>query len=96
MIKYENSIKRKIKEIYERNQEVTGKELSKILKCDLNWARMCLSNLKYDDGKAEYKSYMTAPPPTKDSRHHDSNRWHDIEEDIKEVDVDELYKQATR
>ena len=50
MIKYKNSIKRKIKEIYERNQEVTGNELSKLLKCDLNWARMCLAKLKYEDG----------------------------------------------
>ena len=94
MIKYENSIQRKIKEIYERNQEVTGNELSKLLKCDLNWARMCLANLKYEDGKAEYKPYIVSPPPSREERYHDSNRWHDIEEDIKEVNVDELYKNA--
>ena len=50
---------------------------------------------KDEDAKKVFKPYNIAPPPTNDSRHHDSNRWHDIEEDIKHVNVDELYKKAT-
>ena len=94
MIKYKNSLLRHIDEIYKRNPEVKPSEIAKLLNCTYNHARMRLTELKYRDSKAAYKPYMTEPPPTKDSRYHDSNRWHDIEEDIKEVDVDELYKNA--
>ena len=94
MIKYNNSLLRHIDEIYQRNKEVTAKEVAHVLNCTLNHARMRLCELRYKDAKGEYKPYMVSPPPSKEERYHDSNRWHDIEEDIKEVDVDELYKQA--
>jgi hypothetical protein len=96
MILYKQSYIKQIDDIYKRNKDVTTKEIHDVLKCDYNHIRMRLAKLRYDDGKENYKPYMCAPPPTKDSRHHDSNRWHDIEEDIKHVNVDELYKQATR
>ena len=94
MIKYNNSLLRHIDEIYQRNKEVTAKEVAHVLNCTLNHARMRLCELRYRDAKGEYKPYMVSPPPSREERYHDSNRWHDIEEDIKEVDVDELYKQA--
>ena len=94
MIKYNNSLLRHIDEIYQRNKEVTAKEVAHVLNCTLNHARMRLCELRYRDGKAEYKPYIVSPPPSREERYHDSNRWHDIEKDIKEVDVDELYKKA--
>jgi len=94
MIKYNNSLLRHIDEIYHRNKEVTAKEVAHVLNCTLNHARMRLCELRYRDAKGEYKPYMVPPPPSREERYHDSNRWHDIEEDIKEVDVDELYKNA--
>ena len=94
MIKYNNSLLRHIDEIYQRNKDVTAKEVATVLNCTLNHARMRLCELRYKEGKAEYKPYMVSPPPSKDERYHDSNRWHDIEEDIKDVNVDEIYKQA--
>ena len=94
MIKYNNSLLRHIDEIYQRNKEVTAKEVAHVLNCTLNHARMRLCELRYRDAKGEYKPYMVSPPPSREERYHDSNRWHDIEDDIKEVDVDELYKQA--
>ena len=94
MIKYNNSLLRHIDEIYQRNKEVTAKEVAHVLNCTLNHARMRLCELRYRDAKGEYKPYMVPPPPSREERYHDSNRWHDIEEDIKEVDVDELYKKA--
>jgi hypothetical protein len=93
---YKKSYIRQIDEIYARNKDVTYKQIQEVLKCDLNHVRMRLVKLRYEDAKKVFKPYNIAPPPTKDSRHHDSNRWHDIEEDIKHVNVDELYKQATR
>ena len=92
MITYKNSLLRHIDEIYQRNKEVTAKEVAHVLNCTLNHARMRLCELRYRDAKGEYKPYMVPPPPSREERYHDSNRWHDIEEDIKEVDVDELYK----
>ena len=94
MIKYKNSLLRHIDEIYQRNKDVTAKEVAHVLNCTLNHARMRLTELRYRDAKGEYKPYMVSPPPSREERYHDSNRWHDIEEDIKEVDVDELYKNA--
>jgi len=94
MITYKNSLLRHIDEIYQRNKEVTAKEVAHVLNCTVNHARMRLCELRYRDAKGEYKPYMVPPPPSREERHHDSNRWHDIEEDIKEVDVDELYKNA--
>ena len=94
MIKYNNSLLRHIDEIYQRNKEVTAKEVAHVLNCTLNHARMRLCELRYRDAKGEYKPYIVPPPPSKEERYHDCNRWHDIEEDIKEVDVDELYKNA--
>ena len=94
MITYNNSLLRQIDEIYQRNKDVTAKEVANVLNCTLNHARMRLCELRYKEGKAEYKPYMVSPPPSREERYHDSNRWHDIEEDIKDVDVDELYKQA--
>jgi len=94
MIKYNNSLLRHIDEIYQRNKEVTAKEVAHVLNCTLNHARMRLCELRYRDAKGEYKPYMVPPPPSREERYHDSNRWHDIEEDIKEVNVDELYKNA--
>ena len=94
MITYKNSLLRHIDEIYQRNKEVTAKEVAHVLNCTLNHARMRLTELRYRDAKGEYKPYMVSPPPSREERYHDSNRWHDIEEDIKEVDVDELYKNA--
>ena len=94
MITYKNSLLRHIDEIYQRNKDVTAKEVSKVLNCTLNHARMRLCELRYKESKAEYKPYMVSPPPSREERYHDSNRWHDIEEDIREVDVNELYKQA--
>ena len=94
MIKYNNSLLRHIDEIYQRNKEVTAKEVAHVLNCTVNHARMRLCELRYRDAKGEYKPYMVPPPPSREERYHDSNRWHDIEEDIKEVDVDELYKNA--
>lgn len=91
---YKNSLLRQIDEIYKRNKDVTAKEVAHVLNCTLNHARMRLCELRYKDAKGEYKPYMVSPPPSRDERYHDSNRWHDIEEDIKDVDVDELYKQA--
>ena len=94
MITYKNSLLRHIDEIYQRNKDVTAKEVAKVLNCTHNHARMRLCELRYKEGKGEYKPYMVSPPPSRDERYHDSNRWHDIEEDIKDVNVDELYKQA--
>ena len=94
MIKYNNSLLRHIDEIYQRNKEVTAKEVAHVLNCTVNHARMRLCELRYRDAKGEYKPYMVPPPPSREERYHDSNRWHDIEEDIKDVDVDELYKNA--
>ena len=94
MIKYNNSLLRHIDEIYQRNKDVTAKEVATVLNCTLNHARMRLCELRYREGKAEYKPYIVSPPPSREERYHDSNRWHDIEEDIKDVDVDELYKNA--
>ena len=94
MIKYNNSLLRHIDEIYKRNKEVTAKEVAHVLNCTVNHARMRLCELRYRDAKGDYKPYMVSPPPSREERYHDSNRWHDIEEDIKEVDVDELYKKA--
>lgn len=91
MIRYKNSLLRHIDEIYQRNKDVTAQEVAKVLNCTHNHARMRLTELRYLDAKGEYKPYMVSPPPSKDSRHHDSNRWHDIEEGIKDVNVDELY-----
>jgi len=94
MITYKNSLLRHIDEIYQRNKDVTAKEIAHVLNCTVNHARMRLCELRYRDAKGEYKPYMVPPPPSREERYHDSNRWHDIEADIKEVDVDELYKQA--
>ena len=94
MITYKNSLLRHIDEIYQRNKDVTAKEVAHVLNCTLNHARMRLCELRYKEGKAEYKPYMVSPPPSREERYHDSNRWHDIEEDIKEVNVDEIYKNA--
>ena len=96
MIEYEKSYIKQIDDIYKRNKDVTAKEIHDVLKCDYNHVRMRLNKLRYLEGKAAYKPYMTAPPPSNDSRHHDSNRWHDIEQDIKHVNVDKLYKKAMR
>ena len=90
---YKNSLLRHIDEIYQRNKDVTAKEVAHVLNCTVNHARMRLCELRYRDAKGEYKPYMVSPPPSREARYHDSNRWHDIEEDIKEVNVDELYKQ---
>ena len=93
---YKKSYIKQIDEIYARNKDITAKQVQEVLKCDLNHVRIRLAKLRYEEAKDVFKPYNIAPPPTKDSRHRDSNRWHDIEEDIKEVNVDELYKQATR
>ena len=94
MITYKNSLLRHIYEIYQRNKDVTAKEVAKVLNCTLNHARMRLCELRYKDAKGEYKPYMVSPPPSREERYHDSNRWHVIEEDIKDVNVDELYNNA--
>lgn len=96
MITYKNSLLRHIDEIYQRNKDVTAKEVATVLNCTLNHARMRLCELRYKEAKGEYKPYMVSPPPSREERYHDSNRWHDIEEDIKDVDVDELYKNAMK
>ncbi len=96
MIKYKDSYIRQIDEIYARNKDVTAKQIHDVLKCDYNHIRIRLVKLRYNDAKEEYKPYIVSPPPSKEERYHDSNRWHDIEDDIKDVNVDEIYKQAIR
>ena len=85
-----------ITKAYERNNDVNPRYLAEVLNCDLNHVRIVITNIKYKEAKDVFKPYNIAPPPTREARHTDSNRWHDIEEDIKHVNVDELYKQATR
>jgi hypothetical protein len=85
-----------ITEAYERDNNVKPRYLARLLNCDLNHVRIVITNIKYKEAKDVFKPYNIAPPETREARHTDSNRWHDIEEDIKHVNVDELYKQATR
>lgn len=89
---YKKSYIKQIDEIYALNKDVTAKDIHDVLKCDYNHIRIRLAKLRYEDGKGNYKPYMCAPQATKDSRYADSNRWHDIEEGIKDVNVDVLYK----
>lgn len=92
---YKNSLLRHIDEIYKRNKDVTAQEVAKVLNCTVNHARMRLCELRYKEAKEEYKPYMGVPP-IKDSRYHNCNRWHDIEEGIKDIDVYRLYKNAMK
>ena len=87
------SLLAEITKAYERNNDVNVHNLAEVLTCDVNHVRMVITNIKYNEAKAVFKPYNIAPPPTREARHTDSNRWHDIEEDIKDINVDELYKQ---
>lgn len=89
---YKKSYIKQIDEIYARNKDVTHKQIQEVLKCDLNHVRMRLEKLRYEDAKNVFKTYNIAPPPTREDRHTDSNRWHDIEADIKDINVDLIYE----